>query len=50
LATITFTPRLTSSSAITGTRSYCPSAQRYSTATFWPDRATRRVSPASRSR
>src|SRR5262249_22991731 len=38
LATNTATRRSTSSSAITGTRSYCPSAQRYSTATFWPSK------------
>src|SRR5262249_7246251 len=38
LATITATCRPTSSSAISGTRSYFPSAQRYSTATFWPSR------------
>jgi hypothetical protein len=34
--TITFTPRRTRSAAIAGSRSFWPSAQRYSMATFRP--------------
>jgi hypothetical protein len=36
IATITATWRSTRSAAIAGSRSYCPSAQRYSIATFCP--------------
>ena len=36
VATITATSRRTSSAAIVGSRSYSPSAQRKSIATFWP--------------
>ena len=36
IVAITATWRRTRSAANSGSRSYCPSAQRYSIATFWP--------------